>query len=186
MAAPPGLTGFAGTRPKSSPVVRLFSFLVDKKFVKETIKVNDQEFPVKYNQTVDFNNHLIKRPKLPKKVNNKNLTKSIPLILLAYARSGDKGNKANIGIIARNSEYLPFIWSALTEAEVENYFSHFLNGTVERYFLPGSNSINFLLHNILGGGGIASLRNDPQGKGYGQLLLNYPIPVTQTIAETLQ
>ena len=135
---------------------------------------------------VDFNNHLIKRPKLPKKVNNKNLTKSIPLILLAYARSGDKGNKANIGIIARNSEYLPFIWSALTEAEVENYFSHFLNGTVERYFLPGSNSINFLLHNILGGGGIASLRNDPQGKGYGQLLLNYPIPVTQTIAETLQ
>ena len=186
LAAPPGLTGFAGTRPKSSPVVRLFSFLVDKKFVKETIKVNDQEFPVKYNQTVDFNNHLIKRPKLPKKVNNKNLTKSIPLILLAYARSGDKGNKANIGIIARNSEYLPFIWSALTEAEVENYFSHFLNGTVERYFLPGSNSINFLLHNILGGGGIASLRNDPQGKGYGQLLLNYPIPVTQTIAETLQ
>ena len=186
LAAPPGLTGFAGTRSKPSPVVRLFSFLVDKKFVKETIKVNDQEFPVKYNQTVDFNNHLIKRPKLPKKVNNKNLTKSIPLILLAYARSGDKGNKANIGIIARNSEYLPFIWSALTESEVENYFSHFLNGTVERYFLPGSNSINFLLHNILGGGGIASLRNDPQGKGYGQLLLNYPIPVTQTIAETLQ
>ena len=186
LAAPPGLTGFAGTRSKPSPVVRLFSFLVDKKFVKETIKVNDQEFPVKYNQTVDFNNHLIKRPKLPKKVNNKNLTKSVPLILLAYARSGDKGNKANIGIIARNSEYLPFIWSALTESEVENYFSHFLNGTVERYFLPGSNSINYLLHNILGGGGIASLRNDPQGKGYGQLLLNYPIPVTQTIAETLQ
>ena len=186
LAAPPGLTGFAGTRSKPSPVVRLFSFLVDKKFVKETIKVNDQEFPVKYNQTVDFNNHLIKRPKLPKKVNNKSLTKSVPLILLAYARSGDKGNKANIGIIARNSEYLPFIWSALTESEVENYFSHFLNGTVERYFLPGSNSINFLLHNILGGGGIASLRNDPQGKGYGQLLLNYPIPVTQTIAETLQ
>ena len=186
LAAPPGLTGFAGTRSKPSPVVRLFSFLVDKKFVKETIKVNDQEFPVKYNQTVDFNNHLIKRPKLPKKVNNKNLTKSVPLILLAYARSGDKGNKANIGIIARNSEYLPFIWSALTEEGVENYLSHFLNGTVERYFLPGSNSINFLLHNILGGGGIASLRNDPQGKGYGQLLLNYPIPVTQTIAETLQ
>ena len=186
LAAPPGLTGFAGTRSKPSPVVRLFSFLVDKKFVKETIKVNDQEFPVKYNQTVDFNNHLIKRPKLPKKVNNKNLTKSIPLILLAYARSGDKGNKANIGIIARNSEYLPFIWSSLTEENVENYLSHFLNGTVERYFLPGSNSINFLLHNILGGGGIASLRNDPQGKGYGQLLLNYPIPVTQTIAETLQ
>ena len=186
LAAPPGLTGFAGTRSKPSPVVRLFSFLVDKKFVKETIKVNDQEFPVKYNQTVDFNNHLIKRPKLPKKVNNKNLTKSVPLILLAYARSGDKGNKANIGIIARNSEYLPFIWSSLTEENVENYLSHFLNGTVERYFLPGSNSINFLLHNILGGGGIASLRNDPQGKGYGQLLLNYPIPVTQTIAETLQ
>ena len=57
---------------------------------------------------------------------------------------------------------------------------------IERYFLPGSNSINYLLHNILGGGGIASLRNDPQGKGYGQLLLNFPIPVTQTIAETLQ
>ena len=186
LAAPPGLTGFAGTRPKPSPVVRLFSFLVNKEFIKETIKVNDQELPVKYNQTVSFDNHLIKRPKLPKKVNKEDLTNSVPLIFLAYARSGDKGDKANIGIIARKSEYLPFIWSALTEEGVENYFSHFLNGTVERYFLPGSNSINYLLHNILGGGGIASLRNDPQGKGYGQLLLNFPIPVTQTIAETLQ
>ena len=69
-------------------------------------------------------------------------------------------------------------------------FAHFLNdsgtGRVERFLLPGAGAINFLLHDVLGGGGVASIRNDPQGKGYAQLLLACPIPVTAAIAEALQ
>jgi hypothetical protein len=113
----------------------------------------------------------------------------VPLIALAWGRSGDKGNKANIGIIARRQEYLPYIYHALTEAVVSERFSHFLEdaakGNVERFLLPGSNALNFLLHDVLGGGGVASIRNDPQGKGYAQLLLSCPIPVPLAIAESV-
>jgi hypothetical protein len=113
----------------------------------------------------------------------------VPLIALAWGRSGDKGNKANIGIIARQPSYLPYIYAALTETVVRKRFAHFLEdaskGSVERFLLPGSNAINFLLHDVLGGGGVASIRNDAQGKGYAQLLLSCPIPVPAALAETL-
>jgi hypothetical protein len=99
------------------------------------------------------------------------------LIRLAWARSGDKGNLANIGVIARRPQYLPYIRAALTPQAVSTVFSHYLEGPVERFDLPGSHAINILLHNVLGGGGTASLRNDPQGKAYAQMLLEYPIPV---------
>ena len=78
---------------------------------------------------------------------------------------------------------------ALTEAAVSERFSHFLDdvapGNVQRYLLPGANAINFLLHNVLGGGGVASIRNDAQGKGYAQLLLSCPIAVPAALAESL-
>jgi len=113
----------------------------------------------------------------------------VPLITLAWGRSGDKGNKANIGIIARKAEYLPYIYQALTEAVVSERFAHFLNdsssGNVERYLLPGAHAINFLLHDVLGGGGVASIRNDPQAKGYAQLLLSCPVRIPTQLAETL-
>ena len=66
-------------------------------------------------------------------------------------------------------------------------FAHFLrgSGSVERFLLPGATRINFLLHDVLGGGGVASMRNDPQGKGYAQLLLSCPIPVPPTLAAAL-
>jgi hypothetical protein len=118
------------------------------------------------------------------------LALEVPLVALAWGRSGDKGDKANIGIIARRPEYLPFIYQALTEQVVTQRFAHFLAdtgpGNVERFLLPGSHAINFLLHAALGGGGVASIRNDPQAKGYAQLLLSCPIPVTAAIAETLR
>ena len=111
----------------------------------------------------------------------------VPLIRLALARSGDKGDKANIGVIARRPEFLPWVWAALTEDAVADAFAHFLDGqsacAVERFFLPGSHAVNFLLHGVLGGGGVASLRNDPQGKTYAQLLLDYPIQVPRELME---
>ena len=106
---------------------------------------------------------------------------AVPLIKLALARSGDKGDHANIGVIARKPEYLPYIRAALSPEAVRDYFAHVLaggrEGRVQRWELPGSHSLNFLLHHALGGGGAGSLRTDPQGKYFGQMLLDYPIPV---------
>ena len=107
--------------------------------------------------------------------------------------SGDKGDKANVGIIARQPEFLPYIYAALSEEVVAKRFSHFLpvdapNHSacyVERYLMPGCNGINFLLHQVLGGGGMASIRNDAQGKGFGQLMLDASIPVSAEIAEKI-
>lgn len=88
----------------------------------------------------------------------------MPLIEIAHARSGDKGNHSNIGVIARKAEYLPWIRAALTEANVSDYMQHVLDpekSKVIRYELPAMNALNFMLENALGGGGIASLRIDP-------------------------
>jgi len=113
---------------------------------------------------------------------------TVPLIKLAWARSGDKGNHANIGVIARKAEYLPYLNAALSEQAVGHYMQHVLDpdtGSVHRWSMPGMNAFNFLLKNALGGGGIASLRIDPQGKAFAQQLLDMPISVSQTIADAV-
>jgi len=112
---------------------------------------------------------------------------NVPLIKLAWGRSGDKGNKANIGIIARKAVYLPYIWEALTTEKISNVYNHFdaKPNAIERFHLPGSNAMNILIDNVLGGGGPASLRNDAQAKGYSQILLAQSIPVSKSIAESL-
>ncbi|MEQ2202285.1 hypothetical protein XENOCAPTIV_009554 [Xenoophorus captivus] len=95
---------------------------------------------------------------------------------LAYARSGDKGDSANIGVIARHPLYFPYLKKHLTSSVVEDYFSHLIqpgeHNAVTRYTLPGIHGLNFVLRSSLGGGGVASLRSDPQGKAYGQMLLD--------------
>jgi hypothetical protein len=105
---------------------------------------------------------------------------ALPLIELALARSGDKGDSANIGVIARRPDYLPWLRAALTEQAVAEYFAHVLDprrGRVRRYELPGIHALNFVLEHALGGGGVASLRADPQGKALAQQLLEFPVPV---------
>jgi hypothetical protein len=106
----------------------------------------------------------------------------VPLVALAYGRSGDKGDNANIGIIARRADFLPYIRAAVTAAAVADIFAQYQPSRVERFDLPGINGLNFLLHDVLGGGGIASLRNDPQAKTYAQILLDTPVAVTPEIA----
>lgn len=187
LATPPGLSGFAGSRPSPSPVVRLFSCTVPKTDVRVSIELDDTiEFCDEAHGTaLDLAN--LPRPETP--LPEKLPRVKVPLVKLAWGRSGDKGNKANVGIIARKPEYLPFICESLTEAVVTERFAHFLAsteaGSVERFLLPGSHALNFLLHDVLGGGGVASIRNDPQGKGYAQLLLSCPIAVPADLAETL-
>jgi len=186
LGAPPGLTGFAGGRAKPSPVVRLFSFAHPKDDVEIKVETADGEWVIpQTRQDEVFDPASIVRPSVPESPDTDDDLVDVPLIRLAVARSGDKGDKANIGVIARDPEYLPWIWEALTESAIAEVYAHFLKGPVERFYLPGSHAINFLLHEVLGGGGVASLRNDPQGKGYAQLLLDYPIPVPSELAERI-
>jgi hypothetical protein len=110
---------------------------------------------------------------------------TVPLAKLAYARSGDKGNISNIGVIARRPEYLPLILDQLTPAVVKEYFAHLVRGEVRRYLLPGIHACNFLLHDALDGGGTASLRMDPLGKGMAQMLLDLPLRVPSALAAKL-
>jgi len=110
----------------------------------------------------------------------------VPLIEIAHARSGDKGNHSNISVIARKADYLPWIRAALTEQTVASYMQHVLDaekGRVIRYELPGLNALNFMLENALGGGGVASLRIDPQGKAFAQQLLDMPVKVPAHLLE---
>ena len=177
LATPPGLSGFVGGRPKPSPIVRLFSFLIDKDQVKVTIDNGTSQYEIKNSSSKEFNLNSIKKPSAPNFEDATEKLTDVPLIRVAYGRSGDKGNKANIGIIARDPKFYPAICNFLDEKVVRDCFSNFLEGSVERYFLPGSNSLNFILNDVLGGGGPASLRNDPQGKAYAQILLDQTIPI---------
>lgn len=95
---------------------------------------------------------------------------------IAYARSGDKGNSSNIGIIAHDQESYKLIENYLTEERVAEYFYLLCPKKVTRYALPNLLAFNFVLEGVLGEGGSRSLRLDAQGKGLGQLLLEMPIP----------
>ena len=180
LSTPPGLSGFAGARPKPSPVVRLFSFLIDKSSLKVKVLLENKSVDISVHQGRDFNLTKIERPTEIKVLNEEELV-DVPLIKIAYARSGDKGNKANIGIISRDPKFYPIICKYLDKKTINENFSKFLNGSVERYLLPGSYAVNFLLDDVLGGGGAASLRNDSQGKAYAQILLDQMIPVSKKL-----
>ncbi len=101
----------------------------------------------------------------------------VPLVAVAWARSGDKGDTANIGVIARDSAYLPILREQLTAEAVAAYFAHLVRGAVKRFDLPGIGAFNFTLDEALGGGGMASMRIDPLAKGMAQMLLDIPIRV---------
>lgn len=163
-------------RPKVSPVISLYSFLLDKDQVKACVSVDGKE--IDYQQTAgeDFDASAIKRAAIPSTAKQA-ATKQVPLIELAAARSGDKGNFANIGVIARKPEYMAVISENLTEARIADWFSHILSGRVERFYMPSLNAINFLMHDALGGGGVGSMNVDVQGKTYAQQLLMMPIDV---------
>ncbi|MDX8157574.1 acyclic terpene utilization AtuA family protein [Acinetobacter pittii] len=180
----PALAGIVGGRPKASPVIKLFSFLIDKNQVSVEIDFEGKRYPVEIPQGVSTE-------QLPTLKAGENAIYQgdeidVPLIEIAHARSGDKGNHSNIGVIARKAEYLPWIRAALTEETVASYMQHVLDaekGRVIRYELPGLNALNFMLENALGGGGVASLRIDPQGKAFAQQLLDMSVKVPAHLLE---
>jgi hypothetical protein len=101
----------------------------------------------------------------------------VRLLDLAHARSGDKGDTANVGVIARKPEYYPLLVRELTVERVAAHFGGMLTGPVERFELPNLNALNFLLHGALGGGGTVSLKTDAQGKTLSTALLRLEIQV---------
>lgn len=106
----------------------------------------------------------------------------IRLYDICHGRSGDKGDTANVGIIARKPEYYPVIRDQLTADVVKSYFGDMVLGPVERFELPNLGALNFLLHHALGGGGTRSLKNDAQGKTLAAALLKMEIEVPETLA----
>ena len=183
----PGLTGIVGGRPTVYPVIRLFSFLADKGACALEVDLNGERTPVALPQIAVLDSAQIAADIAAPSPSGQADT-AVPLIKLAVARSGDKGNHSNIGVMARKPEYLAWIAAALSEGAVAEWMQHALDaqtGKVSRWYLPGSHSLNFLLENALGGGGVASLRIDPQGKAFAQQLLEFPIPVPKSLAETL-
>ncbi len=172
-----GLTGFAGGRPEPQPVIRLFSFLAPKADVTVTVAGDVEERTIAQHLPNGTDAPAPAAPEPVVAAPSEGPLAIVPLIAIAHGRSGDKGDIGNIGILARKPDYLPWIRRAATPQAVGRYFAHFLRGEVERFEWPGLEGFNFLLHQGLGGGGIASLRHDPQGKALAQIMMDFPVEV---------
>jgi hypothetical protein len=103
----------------------------------------------------------------------------VQLTKLAHARSGDKGDTANVGLIALQDEFYPLLTREVTAARVKAHFSGICRGEVERFELPNLGALNFLLHESLGGGGTLSLMTDAQGKTFSTALLRMEIEISE-------
>src|SRR5689334_619721 len=110
----------------------------------------------------------------------------VKLTQLAHARSGDKGDTANVGLIALQDEFYPILVREVTAARVKQHFQGISRGQVERFELPNLGALNFLLHESLGGGGTLSLMTDAQGKTFSTALLRMEIEISDEEARKLE
>jgi hypothetical protein len=176
LSCAPGTTGIYSGRPKPTPVVRLFTLFLDKaELGNPRLTVGDSPA---VEIAVPMEGGYVPPPPVdgPAELPG-GATREVPLLTLAYARSGDKGNSSNIAIFARKPEYLPLLRGYLTPERIVAQLSQLVHGPAERFEAPGLHALNFLVQDALGGGGMASLRIDPQGKAYGQMVLEMPVPV---------
>ena len=171
-----GSTGVFAGRPRPTPVIRHFAFLLDKKHVNINLIVNGESSPVEvfagapletpedvvgYTPAVDLSRDTIQ----------------VPLVALAWGRSGDKGDGVNIGLIAREPEFSTIIREQISTEVVAEYFAHYSPTRVRRWEMPGMYAYNYIVDDVLGGGGAGSLRYDAQGKAYAQMFLDHPVTV---------
>jgi hypothetical protein len=180
----PGTTGPGGGRPSASPLVKQVAFLIDKQRLDVRFALEGRSHAVDIPRpggTVPTGSG----PEPAPWANTEESTVEVPLIELAWARSGDKGDLSNIGIVARRSEWLALLWRELTPEAVRTYFAHLVKGQVRRYWLPGIAGMNLVMEEALEGGGPASMRMDPLGKGMAQMLLDLPVRVPLSVAEAL-
>ena len=189
----PGTTG-AGGRPSPSPMIRQYAFLLDKTALQPAVVMDGER------SLVEIATHVAPSAAAPTPVRVEPVetlrqaqgeresegecegdTLTVPLIQLAYARSGDKGDTSNIGIIARQAAFLPYIKASVTPESVAAWLAHLVKGNVTRFDLPGIHAVNFVCEQALGGGGMSSLRNDPLGKGMAQMLLSMPVRLPKNL-----
>ncbi len=176
----PGTSGaLGGGRADVKPVVRLFSFLLDKRRVQVIFEMNGDSTVL--SPAVEVGGdwrpsaHVAASIHPPPPDQREKIV--IPLSRIAHGRSGDKGDDSNIGVVARSPQTWSWLQENLTPDKVAAYMAHLVKGQVERYELPGITALNFVLHRALGGGGMASLQSDPLGKCYAQILLDMPVEV---------
>jgi hypothetical protein len=177
-----GLSGF-GRMP--GPVTKMFSFLIDKPQVRAQVQVDGKDVPFEAGRPAVFRESMLVRPPAPPEPTDASGGHTALLIALAWARSGDKGDLFNVGVIARKAEYLPYIRAALTPEAVKDWYAHFNASRVLRYDLPGFNALNFVVDESLAGGINNSPRLDAAAKGMAQQLLEFPVPVSAAIAASL-
>jgi len=191
----PGTTG-AGGRPSVSPSIRQYAFLLDKARVAPAVVIGEQRIavpaavhpqperaqPDPMTDTAPTAGAVIGQALQPdapapagQHADDERI--EVPLIRIAHARSGDKGDTSNIGLIARSPGLLAVLREQVTAERVAAYLAHLVQGPVTRYEVPGIHALNFVCERALGGGGMASLRNDPLGKAMAQILLSMPVRV---------
>ena len=184
----PGTTSPGGGRPAVSPLVKPFAFTLDKAAVPVAFVLDGERHAIA--AALAEGTAAMHPPSLPVPLplpvawhDAGEPQQEVRLIRLAWARSGDKGNLSNIGVIARRPEWLPLLWARLTPDAVQRHFAHLVHGEVERFHLPGIHAINLVMHDALDGGGPSSMRMDPLGKGMAQMLLDMTVSVPRSVAD---
>lgn len=179
-----GLTG-RGVLPR----MRVFSFLLPKSEVAPIVTIEGREIGYRAEISSGYSPEATVRPAEPVVPDDIDPEATVPLIRLAWGRSGDKGNLFNVGVFARQPRFYPYIAAALSADAVAGWFAHLVddpaNPRADRYLLPGGHGLNFVVHESLGGGATLSARVDTLAKAMGQILLDYPIPVSRAIHDEL-
>ncbi len=169
------------------PVQRIAGFLVPKSLVSQTVTVDSANVPFLSKTNAAGKEQDASAPALPALPDDADPKQTVPLIRLAWARSGDKGNLFNVAVIARKPEYLPYIAATLTPEVIGKYYSRQLSAgrilPVERFSVPGLSALNFVVGDSMDGGVLASTSIDPVAKGMAQLLLDFPIPVSDGLLD---
>jgi hypothetical protein len=182
LSGPPGVA-VTGGRPQAQEVVAYWPALVPRDLVRPSLIIEAGE------RALDWPTPLVppgapvnlETPAWPKPEAGRDEIVTVPLSRLAHARSGDKGDMANIGVIARAPEIYPWLAATLTAARVKDYFAGICRGGVERHEVANLWALNFLLGESLGGGGTVSLRLDAQGKTLSHALLAMPVQVSRAL-----
>jgi hypothetical protein len=171
----PGTTG-GGGRASASPSIRQYAFLLEKTRLQPRVLIDGRTVNVRVPAGTAQGAEAPGASAAPAAVAEPGVdTLEVPLIRVAWGRSGDKGDISNIGIIARHPRLLPLLRGQLTPERVAQHLAHLVRGPVTRYEVPGIHAFNFVCEQALGGGGMKSLRNDALGKGMAQILLAMPV-----------
>jgi hypothetical protein len=179
------------TMPLAQQVIKvqhLRSTLVEKEAATVTVTIDGRTEAIPIALDGAFDRHAITRSDPPLPRPDEALTQIVPLVALAWVRSGDKGDLFNLAVIARQPDYMPYLAAALTPDAVAARYGHLLDGApraVERQYAPGLSALNFVVRGTMGGGLAANMRFDSPGKGNGQQLLDFPIAVPAALAARL-